>query len=189
MTVYLLLFAEFFKIGLFAVGGGLATLPFLYELAEKYPSWLDAQSIADMIAVAESTPGPIGVNMATYVGFHVAGVGGGLIATGALVLPSVIVILLIARFLVSFHQNPYVLSVFSGLRPAVTALIALAGFEVFQIAVLNLPQFFATENLASLFLWKPAILFAALLFLTNRFPKHPVFYICIAAVAGVVFQL
>ncbi len=188
MSVYLLLFIEFFKIGLFAIGGGLATLPFLYDLAQAYPHWLDAGTIVDMVAVAEATPGPIGVNMATYVGFHVAGIPGALTATGALVLPSVIIIILIAKFLMSFHQSPYVITVFSGLRPVVTALIFLAGLEVFQVAVLNLPAFAATGNVQDLFVWKAVILFGVLLFATNRFPRHPVFYIALSAAAGVIFR-
>ena len=96
--IYLILFLEFFKIGLFSVGGGLATLPFLYELANKYP-WLTTNNIADMIAVSESTPGPIGVNMATYAGFHASGLLGGIISTLGLVTPSIIVIIIIAGIL------------------------------------------------------------------------------------------
>ena len=94
----LILFLEFFKIGLFSVGGGLATLPFLYDLADKYP-WLSASQIPDMIAISESTPGPLGVNMATYAGFHCAGPLGSVIATAGLVTPSVIVIIIVYKFL------------------------------------------------------------------------------------------
>ena len=110
--IYLTLFYEFFKIGLFAVGGGLATIPFLMDIADKYP-WLTREMLADMIAVSESTPGPIGVNMATYAGFEAAGVAGALTATFSLVLPSFLVILLIARFLQKYNSSPLVQSTFS----------------------------------------------------------------------------
>ena len=94
--IYLRLFWEFFKVGLFSVGGGLATLPFLYSLGAK-TGWFGTADVADMLAVSESTPGPIGVNMATYVGFDCGGVLGGVAATIGLITPSVIIIVLIAR--------------------------------------------------------------------------------------------
>ena len=95
MMLYLRLFWEFFKTGLFAVGGGLATLPFLQDMSGR-TGWFTHAQLADMLAVSESTPGPIGVNMATYVGFTTGGVGGALVATLGLVTPSVIVILIVA---------------------------------------------------------------------------------------------
>ena len=109
--IYFLLFIEFFKIGLFSVGGGLATIPFLYDLANKY-TWFDHNMLTDMIAVAESTPGPIGVNMATFAGFHSAGILGGIIATLGLILPSIIVIIIIANFLNKFKESKAVDSAF-----------------------------------------------------------------------------
>ena len=103
MMLYLQLFWEFFKTGLFAVGGGLATLPFLQDMADR-TGWFTRAQLADMLAVSESTPGPIGVNMATYVGFSTGGVGGALIATLGLITPSVIVILIVAAFLKAFRR-------------------------------------------------------------------------------------
>ena len=120
----LILFLEFFKIGLFSVGGGLATLPFLYDLADKYP-WLSASQIPDMIAISESTPGPLGVNMATYAGFHCAGPLGSVIATAGLVTPSVIVIIIVYKFLERFRKSTLVENAFYGLRPIVVGLICL----------------------------------------------------------------
>jgi chromate transporter len=125
--VLLRLFYEFFKVGLFAVGGGMATIPFLYDLAGA--CWFTASELTDMIAVSESTPGPIGINMATYCGFTVAGIPGAVIATVGLVLPSVIIIIVIAKLLAKF-RNSAVDSVFYGLRPASVGLIAAAGIEV-----------------------------------------------------------
>ena len=101
---YVILFFEFFKIGLFAVGGGLATLPFLYELAGKY-TWFDEAMLGNMIAVSQSTPGPIGINMATYAGFNAAGILGGILATVGLVTPSVIIIIIVAHVLNKFKES------------------------------------------------------------------------------------
>ena len=134
--IYLQLFYEFFKTGLFAVGGGLATLPFLYDMADR-TGWFTRPQLADMLAVSESTPGPIGVNMATYVGFVTCGIPGAIISTLGLVTPSVIVILIIAAFLKAFRHNRYVEAAFYGLRPASTAMVAAAGLSVVAITLLN----------------------------------------------------
>ncbi len=184
----LLMFLEFFKTGLFAIGGGLATLPFLYNMADKY-DWFTRSDLADMIAVSESTPGPIGINMATYVGFHTAGVLGAVITTTALVLSSVIVIMIVASFLKRFSESFYVKSAFYGLRPAVTGLIAAAAFEIYRITLLAIEPFLETRNLLNLFQWKNIVLFAALFILNKKVKWHPVFIILIAAAAGIVFQL
>ena len=184
----LLMFLEFFKTGLFAIGGGLATLPCLYNMADKY-DWFTRSDLADMIAVSESTPGPIGINMATYVGFHTAGVLGAVITTTALVLPSVIVIMIVASFLKRFSESFYVKSAFYGLRPAVTGLIAAAAFEIYRITLLAIEPFLETRNLLNLFQWKNIVLFAALFILNKKVKWHPVFIILIAAAAGIVFQL
>ncbi len=116
--IYLQLFYEFFKTGLFAVGGGLATLPFLYDMADR-TGWFTRPQLADMLAVSESTPGPIGVNMATYVGFITCGIPGAIISTLGLVTPSVIVILIIAAFLKAFRHNRYVEAAFLRSAPGV----------------------------------------------------------------------
>lgn len=104
MMIYLQLFFEFFKAGLFAIGGGMATLPFLYDISDK-TGWFTYGQLADMVAISESTPGPIGVNMATYVGFTTAGIPGSVIATLGLITPSIIIILIIAGFLKAFKDN------------------------------------------------------------------------------------
>ena len=134
---YLLLFYEFFKTGLFAVGGGLATLPFLYDMAARHPEWFTTSQLADMVAVSESTPGPLGVNMATYVGFITGGIPGALVATIGLVTPSIIIILIVAAFLKRFRDSKLVNAVFYGLRPASTAMVASAGVSVAALALVN----------------------------------------------------
>ena len=188
--IYLQLFFEFFKTGLFAVGGGMATLPFLYDMAEK-TNWFTSGQLADMIAVSESTPGPIGVNMATYVGFTTAGFWGGLIATLALVTPSVIIIVIISYFLKSFRENKYVDAAFYGLRPASTGLIAAAGMTVVTITLLQMDLFKNSGSIMDLFNWKSLILAVIIYILSNNIKQtkklHPVFFIVGSAIIGILF--
>ena len=189
--LYLRLFWEFFKTGLFAVGGGMATLPFLYSMAEA-TGWFSAAQLADMIAVSESTPGPIGVNMATYVGFTVAGIPGAIIATLGLIAPEVIIILIIARVLQKFRQNKLVDAAFYGLRPCSVGLIAAAGLLVVKVAMLHTDLYFQTGRLAELVDWKAVTLAAVLIVLTRWVKKtkklHPIFFILGSALVGVVFS-
>lgn len=187
MNIYILLFIEFFKTGLFSIGGGLATLPFLYDMADKYP-WFDRAMLADMIAVSESTPGPIGINMATYVGYETGGIFGGILATIALVLPSVIIIIIIAKFLNKFNENKMVKSAFYGLRPAVTALIATAGFEVLKISIFTFEKFAQSNNIVDIINIKSTVLFAGLFFITKKFKTHPLGIIAGAAIVGIIFK-
>ena len=192
MKLLLILFFEFFKAGLFAVGGGMATLPFLYDMSARHPDWFTTAQLADMIAVSESTPGPIGVNMATYVGFHTAGIPGGLIATIGLVTPSVIIVLLIARVLKQFRENRYVDAAFYGLRPCSVGLIAAAGLLVVKIALLDFDAFAASGAILDLLNVKALILAAVLLVLTRAVKAtkklHPIVFILGSALAGVVFS-
>ncbi|MDK2789175.1 MAG: chromate transporter, partial [Epulopiscium sp.] len=116
--IYFLLFIEFFKIGLFAIGGGLATLPFLQELIEKY-HWFSSYDLINMIAISESTPGPIGINTATFVGYKTAGIIGSIIATLGIVTPSIIIIILIAHYYMKFSEHPVVRASLNGIRPVV----------------------------------------------------------------------
>ena len=191
MSLYLHLFWEFFKTGLFAVGGGLATLPFMYDISDK-TGWFTHSMLADMVAVSESTPGPIGVNMATYVGFVTGGVPGAVIATVGLVTPSVIVILLIARVLKAFRENQYVDAGFYGLRPCSIGLIAAAGVLVVKLALFNTELYASTGAIADLFNVKALILAAVLLAATRCIKKlkglHPIVFILASAVIGIVFS-
>ena len=190
--IYLQLFWEFFQTGLFAVGGGMATIPFLYDMSDK-TGWFTHQDLANMIAVGESTPGPIGVNMATYVGY-VTGMGEGGVATAilgaviaslGLVLPSLIVIMIVAAMLKRFKNSPLVQSAFYGLRPASTGMIAAAGISV---AIANLFGS-APFNLN----WKGWILAGVLWLLTNKVKKtrklHPIVFIGASALAGILFSM
>ena len=182
--IYLRLFWEFFQTGLFAVGGGMATLPFLYDISDR-TGWFTHAQLADMVAVSESTPGPIGVNMATYVGFLTGGVGGAVVATVGLITPSIIVILIISAFLQKFRDSRYVNAAFYGLRPASTAMILAAGVLVVRAT-------FLPNGLAALD-WRLLALAAVLVVLTNFVKKtkelHPIVFILGSAAVGVVLKL
>ena len=183
MTDLLIMCFEFIKTGLFAVGGGLATLPFLTQMQEKY-NWFSAEDLANMIAVSESPPGPIGVNMATYVGFTNKGVIGGITSTLGLILPSLIIILIIARALDKYQNNRTIQNMFSFMRPAVAGLIAAAGFSVLKIALLIPAEtFMASLN------WPAIALFVVLLVLTQLKPLkklHPIVFIAAGALLGLI---
>lgn len=197
--IYLRLYWEFFKTGLFAVGGGMATLPFLQNIGET-TGWYTYADLMNMLAVSESTPGPIGINMATYVGYTVGGVPGALIATLGEVTPSIVVILIIAAILRSFRDNVYVERAFYGLRPASTGLIGAACVAV-MLEVLTsvessgseglVKRFHLNGSLANLFNWQGLVLAALLLALTNWVKPtkklHPIVFIAFSAVVGVVF--
>ena len=183
MITYLLLFWEFFKTGLFAVGGGLATLPFLYQMAEKYPTWFTKDMVADMLAVSESTPGPIGINMATYAGFNATGnLFGSLVATFSIILPSLIIITIIAKFLSKYSENRFVKGAFYGVRPIVLAFIVVTAINL----IINNIYINGTFNIQNI------LLFLGLLILSNlKWLKklHPIVFIALGAVFGIVFSI
>jgi chromate transporter len=184
--IYLLLAYEFFKAGLFAIGGGLATLPFLMQMSVTYPSWFSIEELMNMIAVSESTPGPIGVNMATYVGYHVAGIWGAGIATFALVLPSYLSILLVIRVLDRFRTSRVINGGMEALRPAVTGLIAASGFSVLWACI------FRTVGGIASFQWLAFVLFLCFFTVMQLKPfkkLHPLVYIAIGAILGVALNL
>ena len=173
---------EFAKVGLFAVGGGMAAVPFLAEMSEKY-GWFTIEKLSTMIAVSESTPGPIGINMATYVGFDLLGLIGALAATLSVAIPSLIIVCLIANGLEKFRQAKIVKQLFAGLKPAVVALIISACASLFVSTLFHSEQSFglAFFNIHNL------ILFAVLLIFSNVYKKlHPIALIVIAAIAGIV---
>ena len=189
--ILLQLFWEFLKIGLFSVGGGMATLPFLYDLSDKM-GWYTYAQLADMVAVSESTPGPVGINMATYVGYTVGGFGGAVLATLGVLVPGTVIVLIIAGMLARFRGNRYVDAAFYGLRPASTGLIAAAGVSVIGVALLNTALYEETGRLLDLVSVKAVILAVVLWMLTNVVKPtkklHPVVFIAASAVVGIVFS-
>ncbi|MCD2492860.1 chromate transporter [Lacrimispora sp. NSJ-141] len=187
MSVLFELFWRFFQTGLFAVGGGLATLPFLNEISEA-TGWYTKPQLADMIAISESTPGPIGVNMSTYVGYHAAGIPGALLATFSLALPSVLIIFLVYGFLERFKGNQTVDAAFYGLRAASVGLIAAAGIGVVNLTLLSPAAWKASGALTDLFNWKGLLLAAVLLLATRKLKWHPIVFLAASAVIGIVFH-
>ena len=197
MTIYLQLYWEFFKTGLFAIGGGMATLPFLKDIGAS-TGWYTYSDLMNMLAVSESTPWPIGINMATYVGYLVGGLPGAVIATLGEVTPSIIVILLIAVLLKNFQDNQYVNWAFYGLRPASTGLIGGACVAVMlevltfvHISAGGIVNTFGLER-GQIFNLPALALAAVLLVLTNWVKKvkewHPIVFISLSAVVGVIFH-
>lgn len=171
--ILVVLFYEFFKIGLFAIGGGMVTIPFLFDLTKKN-DWFSAEELTNMIAVSQSTPGPVGVNMATYAGFQAAGFLGGITATFGLVLPSVIIVIGVSKLLKCCEHNTIMAEVMASVRPAVVALILLAGVELFKLSVTD---------------WASAVFAAVFFLLVYFYKKSPIFYIILAAVFGMVLKL
>ena len=183
--IYLKLFLEFFQIGLFAVGGGPATIPFLMNLAGRY-DWFTKGDVASMLAVSESTPGPIGINMATYAGYHAAGIPGGIAATLSLVLPSLIVIVIIAKLLENFSKNPYVKSAFWAIRPAVTGLIATAVVGIFETTLFTASDGSFQIPVFSLIM---CAVFFVIMNLKQLHKLHPICFLLAGAILGIAFQL
>lgn len=196
MMIFLELYIRFFMVGLFAVGGGLATLPFLTSMGEA-TGWFDAVDISNMVAISESTPGPIGINMATYVGFQIGsqlgapfGILGSIIATLGEVTPCVIIIIIVSKMLAKFRDSKYVEYSFYGLRAASVGLITAAWLGVAKIAFWNSEVFAQSENILMSIDYKSIILSAVIFFLTTKFKKlHPIALIILAAVVGIIFKM
>lgn len=185
MNLYILLCYEFFKTGLLAVGGGLATVPFLFDMIHRY-GWFTNETLANMIAISEATPGPMGVNMATYVGYVTTNsILGSLVTTFSLITPSIIIICIIAHFLKRFKDSALVQYLFYGLRPAVCAMIATAGLSIFVTTMFK----DATIQIQDFQIF-PFVLFLLILFITKKFKNiHPIAIIFGCAIIGIIFQL
>ena len=183
--IYLQLFWEFFKVGLFTVGGGLASLPFLYDISDR-TGWYTHAQLADMIAISESTPGPIGINMATYVGFTSAGVVGSVLATLGFIIPSIIIVSIVSRFLKKFNENKLVKGAFYCLRAVSVALICAALVSVVKIALINIPLFQETGAIFDLINIPGILLAAACYFVLKKWNPHPVFVLGGSAVVGIL---
>lgn len=180
-----LLFWEFFKTGLFSVGGGLATIPFLYDIAGRY-DWFTERQLADMLAISESTPGPIGVNAATFAGFHAAGIVGGIVATFALVLPSFVIVVLIAKAYQRFRCSLLVNSAFETVRPAAVGLIGAAGMNLIEAAIFPGITVTAFSQVLSSVNWIALVLVFVCAVLAYKIKIHPIWYIGAGAVIGLV---
>ena len=171
MMVLVQLFASFFTIGLFSFGGGYAVLSFLEkEVVER--GWMTTERFVDLIAISQSTPGPIAINMATFVGYQVGSVPGAIVATLAVVLPGMSLMVVLALFFIHFYERPKVQAMFKGLRPAVTGLIAAAAWHIGRVALVNLPAI-------------GIVLICCVLI--AKWKLHPLWLVGGSAVAGVLF--
>jgi chromate transporter len=180
----LFLLFNFCKIGLFAIGGGLATVPFLFEIADRY-NWLTREKVGDMLAVAQSLPGAIGINLGAYTGFSYAGIPGAYISAFGLIFPSIVIIIIVAKTLQAFKESVIVQAVFTGFRPAAAGLLSAAGFGAITLSLYN-P---ASEIWYRIIHWKEACIFLVLFLLIFKFKKHPIVYIAAAGIAGIVLGL
>ena len=187
----LLIYIEYFKIGLFSVGGGLATLPFVFRMADGLftfitkQGWLDRQMAGNFIAIAQSSPGAVGVDIAAQIGFQYSGIPGAIIAPLGLITPAIIVILIIARILKKFKENKVVNSIFSSLRPAAAGLLVSAGFGIWKLCLYNS----GAVHLNEIILWKEFGIFTVIFFFIYKFKGHPIIYIAAGAVTGILFGL
>lgn len=168
--IYLLLIFEFFKIGLFSFGGGYATIPFLYHISEVY-GWYSVEELTHMIAIASVTPGPVGINVATYAGLKTSGIIGAFLATTSEMIPSFFLVIVISKILNKFHENFYVKAVLDSLKPISCALLLSVSVGLLK------PQLFDI---------KAMILLAILLILSWKSKKDPLFYMLIAGIVGIV---
>ncbi len=196
MMIFLELYIRFFMVGLFSVGGGLATLPFLTSMGEA-TGWFDAMDISNMVAISESTPGPIGINMATYIGFQIGsqmglpfGILGSIIASLGEVTPCIVIIMIISKMLMKFRDSKYVEFTFYGLRAASVGLIAAAWLGVAKIAFWNSEVMAESGNFLMAVDYKSIILSAVIFFLATKFKKiHPIALIALSAVVGIIFKM
>ena len=194
MSSLIIICLEFMKVGLFAIGGGLATIPFIYEMSDNY-GWFSHNDILDFLAISEATPGPMGVNMSTYAGYITNGIPGAILTTLSLVLPSVVVVLIVARLLEKFRENIFVKTGFHILRPASTALIAAAGLNILLIVFFDVEKitFDTMGKVGEMFThvnWIAIVIFILLFILMRSFKKvHPLVFILVAAGLGIVLKL
>ncbi|MFK5882751.1 MAG: chromate transporter [Candidatus Izemoplasma sp.] len=183
MLDLLYLFLIFFKVGLFTIGGGLAAIPLIQEEV-ILRGWLTTSEFANMIAISESTPGPIGVNVATFVGYSQFGPIGSIVATLGIVAPSVTIIIIISHYLNKFREAKIVKGLFVGIRPAVTALILVAAYVIAEVTLVDVPLFDDTNKFSDLFNLYEIIMFGVFMYATNKWNHHPIYYITIAGVVG-----
>lgn len=183
MNLYLILLLEFFKIGLFAIGGGMATLPFLYHLSTIY-NWFSTTDLTQMLAIANIVPGPVGINLASQAGFKAIGFWGTLMAVIGILIPSLIFVLIISKLLKEFEGNRFVKSIFYMLKPASCAMIVAIGVKLLKNSI------FKTENLTVASIdWLALILFLALMALSIKKEHSPLFYFGVSALVGILIHI
>ena len=170
--IYLTLFYEFFKTGLFSFGGGYATIPFLYNISEVY-GWYTIKELTNMVAVASITPGPVGINVATYAGLKTSGILGSAVATISEILPSLIIVILVSKILNKFYKSFFVKSVIETLKPVSCALLLAVSIGLLQPQITDI---------------KAMILLVVLILISLKSKKSPLFYMLIAGCTGAVIS-
>ncbi len=173
------LFITFFKIGLFGFGGGYGMIPLIGEIVTSN-NWITDSEFIKIVAIAEMTPGPIAINAATFVGYNVAGVLGGLMATLGVASPSIILILSVSKYLIKNKDHPMIKSIFSVLRPAVSGLIIYAVYAVTKTAIFENGLYFYKNNITTI------IIFFILFIIGIIKKQNPIIMICISAVLGFI---
>ena len=186
MTLFQLFFV-FMYIGFFAVGGGLVAASFMRNVLVNQYGLISAEKFYSMLAISESTPGPIGINIATYIGTELYGVPGGIIATVGEVLPSIVTIILIAKFFSKFQEKPLVKSVFKTLRPVTSGLVLCVFVQVFTLTILNLKALNVEPGFLQIFNFPALAIFAVSLIVLFKTKVHPVAVVAFGAVFGVIF--
>ena len=184
------LFCTFFYIGLFTIGGGLVAITLMQQtIVDK--GLISPELFYNMIAISESTPGPVGVNMATFMGYKFYGVPGAIITSIAEVLPSLICILIIARIILKFRENRCVQTVFNFLRPAATGMIFVIMIRITLNVLVNVPsdlkELLNNSIWKDLFVWPSLAFYIFLLWMRTRFKMHPILMILSGALFGIVF--
>ncbi len=182
---FLLLCFEFAKIGLFSFGGGYATLPFLYHMSEVY-GWFSSKELSQMLAVSSITPGPVGLNVATFAGFKTAGILGSFCATMSIMLPSFFFVLLVSKMLKKFKDSPVLNSIMYTLRPVCAAMLAAVAFRLLLESVVKFNNFsdFVFNNVD----FKAFLLFVILLIFSLKIKKDPLIYLAFGAIAGILLH-
>ncbi len=190
MKLYFLLYFEFFKIGLFSLGGGYATLPFLYHMSEQY-HWFSSVELTQMLAISSITPGPVGLNVATYAGFKTAGIIGSIIATSAIMMPSYFMVVAISKMLKKFRNNFLVESALYALRPATAAMIGAVSIRLFKDCAIRSMSFnsFSFAKITSFLDIKAIVLIICLFIFSFYYKKDPLIFLLIGAVAGIIMHI
>lgn len=185
MKIMFLLLIQFFKVGMFAIGGGLATIPFLYELGKTY-NWFNVNDLAQMLAISNIVPGPVGTNLAAIIGFKAYGILGSLMAVLGIMIPSLIFVVIISKILKEFESNIYVSSIFYILKPTSCAMIVAIGTKLlFNIIVKQ-----TTPLHINAIDWSATVLFLFLILLSQKNKNYsPLFYLGVSALVGVLLQL
>ncbi len=173
------LFWSFFQIGLFSIGGGMAAMPLIQNQVVDLHHWLSLTEFTDLITIAEMTPGPIAINSATFVGIRIFGIPGALIATFGCILPSCIIVSVLAFIYFKYKEMTVIQGVLSGLRPAVVALIASAGVSILRLTVFG-ESGFSTQSLNYI----AVLLFASALFVLRKWKPNPIIVMLGSGIIG-----